>query len=154
MSINDEYTRAQLRAALAQIAAQIDDLKARIDTESRTLYTKLSAEIVVLQKDLRNLEAEVAAARSDNYALRIASQIEDLRAKGDAAYDLLQTSIATQLDPTEAEIRRLEVIAATTDDEVKAKVLARIDELKSARIAAQAADLASHQTGQPGDVHS
>ncbi|MGH2515819.1 MAG: hypothetical protein ACRDHP_09200 [Ktedonobacterales bacterium] len=151
MGINEEQLRAQWHASISRIAAQIDDLKARIDTESRTLYANLSAEIAALQSDLRHLEAEVGAAGPDVYARQIATQIEELRAKGDAAYDLLQAGMTTQLDPSAAEIRRLESIAATANGDSRAKILARIDELKSAWAAARASKLISDRTGQNGD---
>lgn len=150
MGINEEQQRAQWRADLARIAARIDDLKARIDTESRTLYANLSAEIAALQSDLANLESEVAAAGPDAHARQIATQIEELRAKGDAAYDLLQAGRAAQLDPTDAEIRRLEAVAATASGDARTKLMARIDELKSTWAASQASGHTDDWTGQTG----
>lgn len=150
MGINEEQQRAQWRADLARIAARIDDLKARIDTESRTLHANLSAEITALQSDLANLEAEVAAAGPDAHARQIATQIEELRAKGDAAYDMVQAGIATQLDPTDAEIRRLEAVAATASGDARATLMARIDELKSTAAAGHAGEHLDDRTGQTG----
>ena len=151
MGNNEEQLRAQWRADLAQIAVQIDDLKARIDNESRTLYAGLSAEVAALQSELEELQAEVDAAGADAHARQIAVQIEELSAKGDAAYSLLQAGIAVQLDPTDAEIRRLEAIAATASGEARAKIKARIETLRSTR-AAQAGVPADDWTGQSGDV--
>lgn len=146
--------RVQWRQAIGQIAAQIDELKASIDSESRTLYTKLSAEIATLQAELRGLEAEVAAAGPESYARQVAAQIEELRAKGDAAYDLLRTGMATQLDPTDAEIRRLEAVERVTSGDARAKVIARINELQATRIAFHAVNRADDQHRQNGDIPS
>lgn len=152
MGIYEECTRARWREAIARIATQIDDLKARIDTESRTLYTKLSTEIAVLQADLRNLQVEVSATGPDYYVRQIAEQIEELRAKGDAAYDMLQTSMATQLDPADAEIRTLEAVAATASEDAKVTLQARIDELKAARLSARALNHADNWPRYTGDI--
>ena len=147
--------RAHWCQAIGRIAAQIDDLKTRIDSESRTLYTKLSAEIAALQAELRSLEAEVAAAGPDSYARQVAAQIEELRAKGDAAYyDLLRTGVATQLDPTDAEIRRLEAVARATSGDARAKVIARINELQATRFASHTVNRADDQHRQSGDTPS
>lgn len=152
MGINEDYTRTRWRETIARIADQIDDLKARIESESRLLHTKLSAEIAMLQADLRTVEAEVAAAGPDSYARQITAHIEELRAKGDAAYDLLQANMATQLDPTDAEIRRLEALATTVSGDAKANVLAHIDELKAAREAAHAMKHTDERPGHSGNT--
>lgn len=90
MDTSENQTRARWRGAIARIAAQIADLMARIDV--------ISAELATLQADLRDLEAEVSAAGLDNYARQVALQIEQLRAKGDAAYKLLQAGMTTHFD--------------------------------------------------------
>lgn len=137
MSTNVEQLRLQWRVELTRLAERVDDLQARIDAESRMLYTSLSAEIATLQSDLRILESEVHAAGPDIYGRQIAAQIEELHAKGDAAYNLLQAGRAAQLDPTDAEIRRLEMAASAASEDARAKIKARIDELKSSRAGAQ-----------------
>lgn len=145
MEISENYTHVQWRGAIARIAAQIADLMARIDT--------VSAETATLQAELRDLEAEVSAAGADGYARQIALQIERLRAKGDAAYALLQTSMATQLDPADAEIRLLEAVAAIASGDAKGRMIARVDELKAARMAAHGIHHADEWTaGRPRDV--
>lgn len=146
MGIDDEQLRMQWRDSIARIAAQIDSLRTRIDSESRMLYAKLSAEIAVLQTDLRNLEAAVYTSGADIYARQIAMQIEELRAKGDAAYDLLQASVATQIDTIDAEIRRMEAVAATASGDSRAKILGRVEQLKSER---EASNLSQPATEQP-----
>jgi hypothetical protein len=138
MSDYEEQFRAHLRADLARIAAQIDDLKARIDSESRTLHASLSAEVAALQSDLENLKVEVETAGADARTRHIALQIEELSAKGDAAYHLLQLGGAAHLDPIDAEIRRLEAAAANASGDARAKILARIATLRSTRTAADA----------------
>jgi hypothetical protein len=83
---------------LARIAAQLDELKARSDEEYRVLQADLDGQIKELQAALRALEVEVAAMRPDAYARRVAAQIEELKAKGDAAYDRLQAGIPGPID--------------------------------------------------------
>jgi uncharacterized protein YicC (UPF0701 family) len=152
MNINEGQLRAQWRVDLGRIAEQIDELKARIDTESQTLHASLSAEVVALQSDLERLEAEVDAAGADAHAKQIAVQIEELSAKGDAAYKLLQAGMVGQLDPIDTEITRLEAIAATTSGDAKAKIKGRIETLRSIRAQAQASAHVDNWTGQPSDA--
>ncbi len=154
MGNDEERVREHWRGVIALISAQIDDFKARIDSESQQLYTKLSAEISALQSDLQNMEAKVLAVGQDAYARQIATQIEGLRARGDAAYDLLQTWITTELTPTEAEIRRLEAIAESAAPEARLKILARIDELKTARAAVPTSRHTENGNEQPANTSS
>lgn len=150
MDINDEQQRKQWRDAIARISAQIDSLSARIDSESQLLYTKLSAEVATLQSDLRTLEITVLTNSSDVYARQIAQRIEELRAKGDAAYSLLQASATTHIDTIGVEIRRLEAIAATTSGDARAKIMARVEQLKSERAAERLSQRANEERDQPG----
>lgn len=143
MGTNEERLRAQWRADLVLIAAQIDDLKARIDAQSRKLYASLSAEVAALQSELSRLERDVDAAGADEHARQIAAQIEALSAKGDAAYELLQSEMPAQIDPTDAEIRRLQAAEANASEDAKAKIQAHIDQLRSTQ-AAQAARARAH----------
>lgn len=152
MGTSEEQLRARWRADLARIAAQIDVLKARIETESRMLYAHLSAEVAALQSELERLEVEVDDTSEDARARHIVVQIEELSAKGDAAYQLLQAGIAAQLDPTDAEIRRLEAAAATASGDARIKIVSRIDRLRSARAAAQATMRHDEFAGQTGDT--
>lgn len=154
MGIDEEPAREQWRGVIKRIAEQIDDFRTRIESESQLLYMKLSAEIAVLQSDLQNLEAKALAVSPDAYARQIATQIEDLRAKGDAAYDLLQRWIVSELDPMETEIRRLEAIAESAAPDARVKILARIDKLKGARAALPASECAKNGSGQPADTPS
>ena len=87
------------RAELARIATQLDELKARSDEEYRALYSVLDAQLADLRAALRKLEADVAALRPSAYARRVEAQIEELRAKGDAAYDRLQAIMVRRVDP-------------------------------------------------------
>lgn len=148
MGINEEQLRARWRADLARVAVQIDDLKARIDTESRMLHASLSAQIADLQADLEKLESEVDAAGADTHVRQIAVQIAELSAKGDAAYQLLQAEMTVHLDPTEAEIRRLEAIAATANGDARAKLVARIERLRSMRAGTEASAKADEERGR------
>jgi len=131
MNTSEDQQRAQWRADLTRIAAQIERLRTKIDTESQTLRATLLQEIAALQADLRKLEAAVDASAPDAYARQIAAQIEDLRAKGDAAYTQLH------LDLTDAEIRRLELAATTASEDARPQIMARIDKLKATRIDTQ-----------------
>lgn len=151
---NEEEESEQWQEVIARIGAQIDDFKTRIDSESQQLYTKLSAEIAMLQSDLRNLEARVLEVDLDVYARQIASQIEALRARGDAAYDLMQAWIATRLDPTEAEIRRLEAIAEGADPDARVNIMTRIDKLKAAHTTTPAREYIQNEGEQFADSPS
>lgn len=152
MSINQEQLQGEWRADLARIAAQIDNLKTRIDNESRLLYASLSAEVAALQSDLEELEAAVDTAGADTHARQIAAQIEELSAKGDAAYKLLQAEVAGQLNPTDAEIRQLEAIAASASGSARARITARIEALQAARTIAQADTQADDWAVRSGDT--
>src|SRR5512146_2405497 len=99
MGSNEEQLRMRWRADLARIAAQIDDLRGRIDAESRQLEANLSARVNALQANLERLEGEVEADDADAHVRQIAVQIAELSAKGEVAYQLLQTELAGSLDP-------------------------------------------------------
>lgn len=135
MDTNDEQQRMRWRDDVARISAQIDSLKLRIDSESRMLYARLSAEVAVLQSDLRDLQATVFTNSADMYARHIASEIEELRARGDAAYNILQASVVAPIDAIDAEIRRLEAVAASASGDARARILDRVAQLKAERTA-------------------
>lgn len=151
MGINEEQLRARWRAELARIAAQIDDLRGRIGAESRQLEANLAARLDALQAELEKLEHEVEADDADAHVRQIAVQIAELSAKGEAAYQRLQTELAVSLDPTEAEIRRLEAIAATGSAAVRANLMARIEALQ-ARRAGEQANTHDDRARQGGDA--
>ncbi len=151
MGHTEAYLRAQWRADLSRIEAQIEDLRARIDAQSQKLRASLSAEVAALHSDLARLESEVEAAGADEQARQIAAQIEELRAKGDAAYQLLQSEMGTQLDPTDTETRRLQAIEPTTSGDAKARIQAHIDRLQSPQAAAQTEPHDADRAEQPGD---
>lgn len=150
--MGNEEEREQWHEVITRLGAQIDDFKTRVDNESQQLYTKLSAEIALLQAHLRNLEARVQAVDLDAYARQIATQIEALRAQGDAAYNLLQSWMVTRLDPTEAEIRRLEAIAERAAPDARGNIMARIDKVKAARTAASASGCAQNGSEERADA--
>ncbi len=151
MGHTEAYLRAQWRADLSRIEAQIEDLRARIDAQSQKLRASLSAEVTALHSHLARLGSDVEGAGADEQAPQIAAQIEELRAKGDAAYQLLQSEMGTQLDPTDTEIRRLQAIEATTSGDAKARIQAHIDRLQSAQAAAQTEPHDADRAEQPGD---
>lgn len=147
----EKYLRAQWRADLSRIEAQIEDLKARIDAQSQKLRASMSAEIAALHSELARLESEVEAAGADERARQFAAQIEELRAKGDAAYQLLQSEMGTPFDPTDIEIRRLQAVEATASGDAKARIQAHIDRLRSSRGAPQTKPHDPEWPGQPDD---
>lgn len=151
MGNSEDLLRAQWRADLSRIAGQIDDLKVRIDAQSQQLYDSLSAEVAALQSDLAQLEGEVEASGSDAHARQIAAQIEKLSAKGDAAYQLLQSGQVEQIDPTDAEIKRLQAVEANVGEDAKAKIQAHIDRLRTTRTTGQASARDEQWTGQASD---
>ncbi len=83
---------------LARITAQLDDLRARSDEEYRVLHSELDRQIADLRATLHRLEARVEAMQPDAYAKRVAEQIEELKAKGDAAYERLQSNVPGALE--------------------------------------------------------
>lgn len=95
MSTDPENTTAQWRLTLAVIEARIEDLKIRSDTEYRALHNRLDTQIRSLQRELNKLSAEVAAAEPDAYIQNISARLSELKAKGDAAFELLQSTTAT-----------------------------------------------------------
>lgn len=145
MGTNAEQWQSQWSAEIARLAARIAELKAQADAEYQDLHISLDTQIAALQDDLRKLEAAVAAG-PDAYARKIETQIAELNAKGDAAYDALRAAMLGHLDPTAAEIKRLEAAAAATDGEAKARLTARIAELK---VRHQTGD---HEYQQSGDT--
>jgi hypothetical protein len=134
---NEEQMRAQWRVDLARIAVRIEELKAGIETVLLMLQSELTEEIAALQSDMEKLEADMDAAGADTYVRQVAGRIRELSAMGDAAYQLLQASIVTPRDPTDAEIRALEAIAASAVGDSKSRLTARIEHLKGIRAASQ-----------------
>lgn len=92
MSTDPENTTAQWRLTLAVIEARIEDLRIRSDTEYRALHNRLDTQIRSLQRELNKLSAEVAAADPDAYIQSISARLNELKAKGDAAFELLQST--------------------------------------------------------------
>lgn len=86
---------------IARIAARIDQLKGWFERECRLLQANLDLQIAEVRNDLKRLQAEVTAARPDPYAMRVAAQIEELKAKGDAAYEQLQAQLVAHEDHPE-----------------------------------------------------
>ena len=80
---------------IARISAQIDELKVWLDSEQRSLYSRLEAQIGALQSEIAKLDdMEVASGTTGAYASQLAMQIEALRARGDAVYDLLLSALS------------------------------------------------------------
>ena len=61
------------------------------------------------------------------------AKIEALRAKEDAAYELLCASLQAQIDGATAEIAQLEARSATATGRLKAQIKARLEMLKAKR---------------------
>jgi hypothetical protein len=78
---------------IARINARIDEFQVRFEAECQILRSTVDTQIEELRAAVRSLERDVAAARPDAYAQRIAAQLEELKRKGDAAYDLMQASL-------------------------------------------------------------
>jgi predicted nucleic acid-binding Zn-ribbon protein len=97
------YETAAWGEELARIADQLDQLKARSDEEYRSLHAVLDDQIAELRAELQKLEDEVDALRPDAYAHRIATQIDELKAKGDAAYERLQASTTGPVGQSSAQ---------------------------------------------------
>jgi hypothetical protein len=88
---------------IARISAQIDDLKVWLDSEQRSLYNRLEAQIGSLQSEIAKLmDMEVASGTTGAYANQLALQIEALRARGDAVYNLLLSELSEHGQRTES----------------------------------------------------
>ena len=74
---------------IAGISAQIEEMKVWLDSQERDLVSSLHTQIANLQAELAKLEFEIGAGTNGAYANHLASQIEALRARGDAVYDLM-----------------------------------------------------------------
>jgi hypothetical protein len=80
---------------IARISAQIEELKVWLDSEQRSLYSRLEAQIGSLQSEIgKLLDMEVASGTTSAYANQLAAQIEALRVRGDAVYDLLLSELS------------------------------------------------------------
>jgi hypothetical protein len=79
---------------IAGISAQIEEMKAWLDSQERDLVSSLHAQIASLQAELGQLDFEIASGTSGVYANQLATQIEALRARGDAVYDLMLRDLA------------------------------------------------------------
>jgi hypothetical protein len=90
---NKQYEEREWRRAIAILEARIEDLKVRYDTEFRHLHSHLDARVAELQGELRKLAAVVEGDVPDTHAQLIAAKLDELRAKSDAAYDLLRVSL-------------------------------------------------------------
>jgi hypothetical protein len=93
MSSNKRNEELEWRHAIAVLETRVEELKVRCDEEYRRLHSRLDARVAELQGELRRLAAAVAADVPDAHAQRIAAQLDELRAKSDAAYDLLQVTL-------------------------------------------------------------
>lgn len=94
MSNMPESASAQWRLTLTVIEARIVDLKTQSDAEYRALHSRLDAQIAELRRDLKALADEVARTGPDAYIESVTMQLDELKAKGDAAYELLQSMLA------------------------------------------------------------
>lgn len=93
MSSNKQHDEREWRRAIAILEARIEDLKKHYDAEFYRLHHRLDANIADLQDRLRSLAALVEGDIGDVQAQRIAAKLDELRAKSDAAYDLLQVTL-------------------------------------------------------------
>ena len=90
---------------IAGISAQIEEMKVWLESQERDLVSSMHAQIASLQSELAKLELEIAAGTSGAHANHLATQIEALRARGDAVYDLLLRELSQrhQTEPSQAE---------------------------------------------------
>ena len=93
MSSDKQYTEREWRRTIATLETRVEKLQVRSDAEFRRLHSRLDAQVDELRGELRKLAAAVEAGNPDAYTQRIAAQLDELRAKGDAAYHLLQATL-------------------------------------------------------------
>jgi hypothetical protein len=92
MSSGKQHAEREWRRTIAGLEARVEELKVRCDAEYRRLHDRLDTQVAELRGELRKLE-EVEVSDSDANAQRVAAQLDELRAKGDAAYDLLRAKL-------------------------------------------------------------
>jgi capsule polysaccharide export protein KpsE/RkpR len=87
------------------ISAQLEDMKVWLDAQERDLISSLHAQLATLQAELGKIEFEIGSGTSGIYANHLATQIEALRARGDAVYDLLLRELSQrhQTESSQAE---------------------------------------------------
>jgi len=93
MSSTNQHYEREWRRTIAALEARVEELKVRCDADYRRLHTQLDVQVAELQGELRKLAAAVEADVPDAHAQRIAAQLDELQAKSDAAYDLLQVTL-------------------------------------------------------------
>lgn len=105
MSSSVQYDDPEWERTIAMIEARIEDIKSRCNSEYRALHTTFQAQIAELQVAVRKLAREVALSGPDAYVRGVAAQIDELKAKGDAAYELLHTTLPGRERSTDANRR-------------------------------------------------
>lgn len=130
MSMSMNHWEAAEKLDLMQLKWQIDTLKMRLESGFRDLQAQLSADLAAIEAEVRRLEARATLVELDPTVSKIQAQIDWLRTKGDEAYERLQADLQPRVESVDADIRRLEAIAAEASDEAKLRIMARIEELR------------------------
>jgi len=93
MSTNAHDTHEYWGQELARIHARIDEFELRLEAECHVLRSAVDTQIDQIRITIQRMEDDMAAGDSDAYVQRVASQIAELKRKGDAAYDLLEARL-------------------------------------------------------------
>lgn len=99
-------------------------------TRSEVLDTQIERDITALQADLSDLEAEYKQSTGEAKA-KLQKKVDTARSRLQAAQDAIQTRIEASQQETEAKIQSLHEQAAKAHGERKARLEARIAELRA-----------------------
>jgi hypothetical protein len=86
------------RQRLARLLSQLEELRLWSEAELQTLQAGLSARISELEGEIHRLESRAPSEGDHDVPGKIARQLQELAARGDAVYGLLVTTLAESSD--------------------------------------------------------
>jgi hypothetical protein len=151
MDTNAEQWEPRWHDELVHLKVEIETLKAQMESGFQELYHQLNTHIATIEKDVRQLETQAASTVFDDpHVSKIEAQIEQLRAQGDAAYDLLQARLGHEPDPVDIYIRRLEAaVAASPSEEIRHQLLTRITQIQGERAVGSGSQQSHSESSSP-----
>lgn len=151
MDTNAEQWEPRWHDELVHLKVEIETLKAQMESGFQALHHQLNTHIAAIEKDVRRLEIQAASAVLDDpHMSKIEAQIQQLRAQGDAAYDLLQATLGHEPDPVDIYIRRLEAaVAATPSAEIRHQLLTRITQIQGERASEPKSQQSNSESSSP-----
>jgi hypothetical protein len=92
------FSSSPSRHRLARLQSQLEELRLWSEAELQTLQAGLSARISELEGEIHRLESRTPSEGDHDYPGKIARQLQELAARGDAVYGLLVTTLAESSD--------------------------------------------------------